>query len=97
MQLESDKMLKTDRILVLEPIDETKVKGTTGLVDNRLFKGGNKLHAVMEGPTAFWYFKYEAGGLPEPLKQKFTTFNTLLRFAENYFAKRGLKVVRVEA
>jgi len=89
-------MNNDDRVLVMEVKEGENVKATTGLVDNRLWKGGNKLHAVREPQTSFWYLKYEKGGLPETLKQKFTSFTALRRHAERYFEQRGLELVKVE-
>jgi hypothetical protein len=84
-----------DRIIVLEPIEGQHVLSSTGLIDNRLFKGGNTLHGVREPQSNLWCFKYEVGGLPEPLKQKFTHFRPLLAYAEDYFKRRGLRIVKV--
>lgn len=83
-----------DRILVLEPIGD-KVKNTLGIVDNRLFKGGNNLHALKEINSNLWYLKYDVGGLPEPLKQKYTSFAPLLKLAERYFETRGVRIAEV--
>jgi hypothetical protein len=84
-----------DRILVLKQIEGQKVKGSTGLTDPRLFTGENKLHAIRNHQTCLWYFKYEMGLLPEPLKTQFTSFGKLLQHAKTYFSKRGLEIVEV--
>jgi hypothetical protein len=78
-----------DRVLHLELIE-----GQT--VDTRLFKGGNRFHVIKNPVNNLWSFKYEAGGLPESLKQSFTTFTKAKEFAENYFNNRGLRVTSVE-
>lgn len=89
-----EKMRSGDRILVLEPVDG-KAKSTTGIVDNRIFKGENALHAIQHPENSTWSFKYERGILPTPLKQTFTNFNMLYRFADDYFRKRNIKIVKV--
>lgn len=86
---------KTDRIVVLRPIAGTKATSSTGLVDPRLFKGENKLHVVKEEQTNMWFFRYEQGGLPEPLKQRFTSFKLALEHAENYYKSRNVEIVEV--
>lgn len=86
---------KTDRILVLRPVAGTKTLSGTGLVDPRLFKGENKLHVVMDAQSSIWFFKYEQGGLPEPLKQRFTSFKLALSHATNYYKSRNVEIVEV--
>lgn len=93
--MRKDKERSDDRILVLKQIEGEHVTASTGLVDNRLFQGGNRVHGIKDPRDNLWFFKYDAGGLPEPLKQKFTSFLALHKFASNYFAKRGLAVVEV--
>jgi len=85
-----------DRILVIAPIEGVKTKNSTGLVDTKLFTGGNKLHAIKDPQSYIWYMRYENGVLPTPLKQRFTSFSNLLKFARIYFMKRGLEITRVE-
>lgn len=85
----------TDRILVLETVDNTKPLSSTGMVDTRLFTGENELHAVRDNQTCLWTFKYKCGGLPPPLKQQFTGFKALKSFAEGYFKKRNIRIKEV--
>jgi hypothetical protein len=84
-----------DRILVLRKIEGKGTLTDQGLVDNRLFSGGNRLHAILEPETCHWYFKYEAGALPQSLQQKFTTFTKLMSFANNYFNRRNIEITEV--
>lgn len=95
MTLFDEKTKKSDRVLVLKVIDGKKPISSTGLVDPRLFTGGNKLHAVMDPQHMLWYFKYEQGGLPEVLKQKFTSFRMLKAHADDYFGKRNMVIEEV--
>lgn len=88
-------MRKDDRIIVLAPIEGKKVVSSTGLVDTRLFNGDNKLHAVL-GVNGLWSCRYEQGSVPGALKQSFTKFSELLRYVEQYFLKRNIKVVEVQ-
>lgn len=94
--LAKEKMRSTDRVLVLEVIDGEKIKSSTGMVDQRLFQGGNKLHAKRSPQYDLWELKYEQGAVPEPLRQKYTTFATLFKEASRFYEKRGLKISRVE-
>ena len=84
-----------DRILVLEEIEPGSVKSSSGNLDNRLFKGGNRVHAVMDPATCFWKIKYEQGNAPEALNKTFTRFNLLLDTAKNYYNKRGLRIKEI--
>lgn len=86
---------KSDRVLVLKVKDGEKAKSSTGLIDPRIFNGENKLHAVQDPKNLLWSFRYDAGGLPPPLKQKFTNFTTLLNHAKIYFSKRNIEIVEI--
>lgn len=90
------KMRSPDRILVLKVIDGKAPVASTGLVDKRLFTGENNLHAVMDTQTTLWTVKYDNGGLPEPLKQQFTSFGSLLKYVSAYFRKRNVEIVEVK-
>lgn len=95
-QLLKQKMRSDDRILVLGIMDGKKPKNSIGLVDSRLFQGDNSLHVRRNPRDSLWYFKYDTGGLPDPLKQSFTSFNKAYRYAEEYFSHRNVKIIRVE-
>jgi hypothetical protein len=90
------KMRSSDRELVLSIIPGKEARGATGLVDTNLFTGTNKLHAKMDPQSTFWYFQYEKGILPEPLKQKFTSFKILMKHADEYFKKRNIEIKEVK-
>lgn len=81
-----------DRLLKITPKEGFNPESSTGLVDNRLFLGDNKLHALLDTQKHLWYLKYDKGGLPEPLKVKFTTYKHLLDYVKSYFDKRNLTV-----
>lgn len=85
-----------DRILELVKIPGKDTRNTAGLVDNRLFTGENKLHAVME-PNGLWSLKYDSGNLPEFLRQQFTSFSILLRTLKEYFYKRNIEIKEIRA
>ncbi len=85
-----------DRVLVLERIEGENTVSSTGLIDNRLYKGGNRLHAVLDDRTTLWELKYEQGTLPPALQQRWTSFKSLVSFATRYFGSRGLKLVKIE-
>lgn len=87
------KMRSPDRILVLTIVDP---KLPTGLVDPQAFAGTNPLHAKRDDTYGLWYLQYERGVLPEPLKQKFTSFKALLKHSGEYFAKRNIDIKEVK-
>lgn len=84
----------TDIILVLKAIDGQPLN-TLGVVDKRLFTGENRLHAVMDPQTTFWYLKYDHGVIPEAFKQKFTKLDLLMKFVRQYFKTRNVEVADV--
>lgn len=90
------KMRSPDRVLVLSVIDGKAAKSSTGAIDNRLFTGGNKLHAIMDSQTTLWSFKYDDGLLPQSLKNRFTSFKHLLKHAEDYFKTRNVEIKEVK-
>lgn len=67
-----------------------------GLIDDRLFKGGNNLHAVKVPGGNMWTCKMEAGILPVALRQTFTSYVKLINYITDYFKRRGVEVVNVE-
>ena len=89
------KMHSDKRALVLKPKPGEKPKSETGLVDPRLFTGENNIFAVRHPPTSLWSFKYESGILPQSLKKSFTNINALVKYAEEYFGRRGMEIVEV--
>lgn len=88
-------LAKNDRVFKLTPRPGEKTLTDTGLVDTRLFKGENKLHAVMEPASCHWFMKYEKGGLPEPLKSRYTSFPKLVEAAKQYFSGRGVDIEEI--
>lgn len=91
------KIASPDRVFVLEPIDG-KIPKAVGSIDSSLFQeDGNKLHAVMDTETCLWSFRYERGAVPQSfLGQRFTSFKNARKFAEDYFARRNIKVSEVK-
>jgi hypothetical protein len=89
------KVKSTDRIIVLERAEGKNVKNTSGMTDNRLFTGDNKLHAKLDPHNMLWYLQMDSGILADPLRQKFTTFNKLKDYITAYFAKRNIIVKEV--
>ena len=94
MEEQVSKNKSDDRILVLKVMEGKKTVSSSGISDPRLFTGENRVHAVMD-TTGLWYLKYEIGGVPGALKQKFTKFSDLLRFAKNYYMKRNIEILEV--
>lgn len=92
---DKSKERKTDRILVVQVIDGKRPKSSTGIVDPRLFTGENKLHLILDPRSRLWYFRYEQGGIPPILKQRFTSYDIALDFITKYLATRNLKIVEI--
>lgn len=90
-----EKMHSNDRVISLSPIEGKRSVATNGLVDPRLFSGENKLHLVRDPMHSLWFFKYEMGMLPEPLKQQFTTFGRATKHAREYFKKRNIEIKEI--
>lgn len=88
-------MLSPDRVLILAPMEGKTTKNSIGLTDPKLFTGENKVHVLKEAQTNFWYFRYEQGSVPEPLKCKFTGFKQALKHATDYYAKRNVTIKEV--
>lgn len=84
---------KDDRILLLKVVDNKKPLSSIGNVDPQLFSGENKLHAVQN--SGLWSLRYEKGAVPMALKQQFTGFNTLLKYAQQYFKTRNVEIKEV--
>lgn len=74
----------TDRILALKPRETNR--------RNNLFLN-NKLHAIQD--AGMWYLKFESGELPELLKQRFTSFNVLIKYLTTYFDMRGIDIKEI--
>lgn len=89
------KNMSFDRILVLKPREGVSTLNSKGMVDNRLFSGKNRLHAIRDSQTSFWSLRYDEGIVPEQLKQSFTTFQKMYDFVKGYFARRNVDLVDV--
>lgn len=81
-----------DRILILRPIEGKSAKRDTGLTDNTLFTGANRLHAVQNPQNGLWSLKYDSGLIPPALKMQFTNFNILMTYVTEYFKRRNISV-----
>lgn len=87
----------SDRILMLEPIEGKTAISSTGLVDNRLFTGGQNLYLKMDPETCLWSFQYTQNGLlPAGLTGKFTSFKAGFKHAEGYFLKRNIRITQIK-
>lgn len=84
-----------DRVIILELIDATAPLSSTGIVDKRLYKGGNRLHATRD-ENFLWSLRYDQGAVPPPLQQRWTHFPRLMEDVELYFKNRNLNVKRIE-
>ena len=67
----------------------------TGLIDPGLFTGSNQLHIMRDPFSTLWYFKYEKGVLPPPLRSSFTRYEKALEHVKKYFKGRNLQIVEI--
>lgn len=92
---QKNKEKSSDRILVLKLQKDSVPLSSLGLMDKRLWTGGNRVHAVMNQTDCLWKIKYDAGSPPQPLRQRFVSFDSLMRTVKDYFNKRNLDIVEV--
>ncbi len=85
-----------DRIIHIKLMEGENMLNGIGLIDNRLFNGGNKLHAKKADQGDMWYLAYEQGRVPGPLQTQFTTFSKCLEHVTKYFKTRNIEVTGVE-
>lgn len=95
MESLESKMKSADRVFVLSVMEGKKAINSTGTADPRLFNGTNKLHCIMDTQTNLWYFKYDMGGLPEPLKCRFTSCTAAKKYADSYYNPRNIEINQV--
>ena len=84
-------MVTQDRILVLDTLDKDKT--VSSLIDPKTLEGKNPLHVYSD--QGMWYFRFEHGNVPGPLRGKYTNFKSAKDDAEIYFATRNIKIVDV--
>jgi hypothetical protein len=89
------KMHSDNRTLVLKIVDGKKPLNSIGLVDARMFKGGNNLRAIREPMTSLWRLEYDSGILPQALRKKFTSINKLMTYVTDYMGKRNIRVEKI--
>src|SRR5258705_7823613 len=92
----TNKERSSDRILVLKQKEGATPISTAGLIDHRIFKGENILHARMDPESCLWKMRYDKGSVPEPLRQSFTSFKLLRQHAERYFTARNIEIEEVK-
>lgn len=92
--------VSTDRILKLK--QRFDGVGRRTLNQTRLMTGEVELHAIQD--AGLWYLSYKqkgsdqgAGQLPEQLKQRWTSFNQLMKYVRTYYDQRGVDIEEVIA
>ncbi len=94
MVTDLSKMRSDDRILKLKQIPGKSPLSSSGLTDKRLFTGGNNIHAIRD-TNGLWYLQYDNGLLEEALKQRFTSFSSLMKHVKYYYLRRNIMVEEV--
>lgn len=84
------------RELKVIPIEGKATISSTGLIDRGLFTGENTLHALMDRQTTLWSLKQGNGILPPVLRQSFTSYSKLYKFAEDYYKRRNIELKEVK-
>ncbi len=82
------------RKLNIAPIDGEKVVTSKGMVDPRLWQGGNELYAEMDNANCMWRLRYKHGMLPPQIQGVYTNFDKAFKAATKYYSTRGLQVSR---
>jgi hypothetical protein len=90
-----DKLKKDDRILEVKVLDGEKPLSSIGMVDKRIFQGGNKLHAFYNPMTGFWKLRYEVGVIPGKLMNNWLSFDQLLADTDKYLRSRNMYISEV--
>ena len=90
------KIKKDRRIISLRPIDGMKPRGSTGMIDPRLFSGDNQLIAVYDINNGMWYARYTIGATPASLQQRFTQFNDLIEYLRDYYKSRNVEISGIQ-
>ena len=97
--------VSTDRIFKLVPGEggatgpDTRYKTNRGRPD--MYTGDKVLHAIQD--SGLWHLEFRtstgqgSGGLPEPLKQRWTNFNQLIKFLVPYFKNRNVEIEEIIA
>lgn len=84
-----------DRTLVLKPIDGKDALSAGGMVDKRLFTGGNNLHAIMDPEYGHWHVEYDSGTIPPAFQQRWTSFSKLQSFVSEYYKRRNVEITEI--
>ena len=91
-----EKMKSDTREILLAPMGGKNTLSSSGMIDNRLFNGENKLHATLDMRTGMWHLHYDIGGLPGGLKGNWTLFSELESHVRNYFKTRNVVVTEIK-
>ena len=86
------KMLGNDRILKLKQRNPGSTKASAGLIGTEVLKGNNNLHAKYDEAIQLWHLKMEHGEIPQPLRQRFTSFSQLFKVVQTYFDHKDIDV-----
>lgn len=90
---EAQKMRSTERQILLRINKDLKNKG---VLSQEIARGDNKLYGVLDRRTMLWSAKMEKGIVPNAFRQRFTSFDDLLKFSTKYFKDRGIEVIGVK-
>lgn len=83
------------RCLVLKPKAKPGRVPDFGLLDTRVFEGGNNIYAYKDPVTKMWSLRYANGIIPPGLQGRYTSFDELLNSASVYFNKKNIEIIDV--
>ena len=79
------------RQIVISPIEGETVTTSKGLVDPRLWKGGNEVYAEMDPTNCMWRLRYKFGAVPPQISGTYSNFKKAFETAVQYYKTRGLQ------
>lgn len=94
-EINLNKNMSNDREIILQPKEGFNTLDSKGGIDNRLFKGTNKLRAILDTDSSLWHLKLDAGLLPAVFQQRYTTFDKVLAHVKDYYDKRNVEIKEV--
>lgn len=94
-EIQAEHMRAAERTLVIVPVEGKHALSSTGIVSYKMATGEPNYKITQCEITNLWIFKQNYGVLPEKLKQRFTSYSQIMKFAHDYFGRRNLKIEKI--
>ena len=90
-------MNRQDNIkIMLEQDKETRIWDKNRNSTTKYMNSDAHINALRNPNTNLWFLRYDPPvSTPITLQQQFTNFGALLKFAENYFSRRNIKIKEI--